>query len=56
MHKILKYMYLVKIFRWFQAEGGGQTYTWTSDLSEAVTLGKVKEAPKEATKRPQNVT
>ena len=48
VHKNLKYMYLVKIFRWFQAEGGGQTYTWTSDLSEAVTLGKVKEAPKEA--------
>ena len=38
----------MKIFRWFQAEGGGQPYTWTSDLSEAVTLGKVKEAPKEA--------
>jgi len=32
----------------YKAEGGGQTYTWTSDLSEAVTLGKVKEAPKEA--------
>jgi len=32
----------------YKAEGGGQTYTWTSDLAEAVTLGKVKEAPKEA--------
>jgi len=32
----------------YKAEGGGQTYTWTSDLSEAVTLGKMKPGPKEA--------
>lgn len=32
----------------YKAEGGGQTYTWTSDLSEAVTLGKAKPGPKEA--------